>query len=387
MPTPVRRVAVLLGSSLGWREKVMRGIASYAHEHGPWHVYTSPEGTEDSLFFSENYRWDGMIVRIVSDRHALRIRRRGVPAVSVGSVKMRGRDLPRVKVDDEQLSRLAVNHLIAGGLRHFGYCSFYPGRGEDRGPAFARLLAEQGLDCSHYGEFTRLPPTGAAWQKRQRDLARWLRSLPKPAGVFTWNADVACQVVEACHVAELAVPQQVAVVSGDEDLAKCELSSPTVSAVEIPAVRIGHEAAALLDRLMAGAPAPTEPVLVAPSGIVTVRESSNTARLEDWDVHRAVQYMRENAGKPITVAEVAQSVQVSRRWLERHFRQVLGRSPHEELRMARVEQAKRLLLDTDWPMLRVAQASGLTSASYLNFVFRQDTGLTPAQFRERYRST
>jgi LacI family transcriptional regulator len=321
----------------------------------------------------------------VSDRHARRIRRLGVPAVSIGSVKIGGRGLPRVKVDDEQLSRLAVKHLIAGGLRHFGYCSFYPRRGEDRGPAFARLLAEEGRDCSFYGEFTRLA-SGAAWQMRQRDLAKWLRSLAKPVGVFTWNADVACQVIEACHVAGLAVPQEVAVVSGDEDLAKCELSSPTISAVEIPAVRIGYEAAALLDRLMSGEPPPTDPVPVSPAGLVTVRESSNTSRLEDWDIHRALQYIRENAASPIGVLDVAQSVSVSRRWLERHFRRVLGRSPHEELRTARLEQAKKLLLDTDWPMARVAKAAGLTSASYLNHVFRTDTGLTPAQFRERYRS-
>ena len=65
-----RRVAVLAGSSLGWREKIIRGIAGYAHEHGPWHVYTAPEGTEDSVFFSENYRWDGVIVRVTSDRRS-----------------------------------------------------------------------------------------------------------------------------------------------------------------------------------------------------------------------------------------------------------------------------------------------------------------------------
>ena len=84
----LRRVAVLIGSSLGWREKVMRGIAGYAHEHGPWHVYTAPEGTEDSLFFSEKYRWDGAIVRVLSGRLARRLPALGVPAVTIGSARV-----------------------------------------------------------------------------------------------------------------------------------------------------------------------------------------------------------------------------------------------------------------------------------------------------------
>jgi len=379
-----RRVAVLVGSSLSWREKVMRGIAGYAHEHGPWHVYTAPEGTEDTLFFSEKYRWDGAIVRVLSDRLSRRLRALGVPAVSIGSVRVHSGDLPRIKVDDAKLSRLAVRHLVAIGLRHFGFCTFFRRRtDEDRGLAFARLLAEQGCECHFYCEFSRLR-AGAGWQARQRDLARWLRRLEKPVGVFAWNADLACQLVEACHAAGLNCPQDVAVLSADEDI-KCELSSPTVSALEIPAVRMGYEAAVLLDRLMDGGPPPAEPILVSPPEAITIRESTSSAGLKDGDIHRAAEFIRAHAREPITVAQVARDLQVSRRWLERHFQRVLGRSPHGELRRVRLEQAKKLLLETDWAMTKIARATGLTSAPYLNHVFRRETGLTPAQFRQRFR--
>lgn len=381
----IRRVAVLAGSSLGWREKVMRGIAGYAHEHGPWHVYTAPEGSEDSLFFSETYRWDGLIVRVTSGRLARRILALGVPAVSIGSVKIRSRRLPRVKVDDEQLMALAARHLQGGGLRRFAFCSFFANRNdEDRGPAFARLVGRHGCPCEFYSDFTRLQ-LGASWQRRQRELARWLRKLEKPVGIVTWNADIACQVVEACHVAGVAVPGEVAVLSGDEDRTKCELSRPTVSAVEIPAERIGYEAAALLGRLMAGAAAPPEPILVEPSGVLAIRESSNTAHLEDWEVQQAVRFIREHAAEPISIADVAGHLQLSRRSLERQFARVLGRAPHAELRQARLELAKRLLLETDWPLFQVAGAAGLTSASYLAQVFRREAGCTPAEFRQRFR--
>lgn len=377
-----RRVAVLAGSSLSWREKIMRGIARYAHEHGPWHVYTAPEGTEDSVFFSDNYRWDGVIVRVTSDSRSRRVLALGVPAVSIGSVRVKSRRLPRVRVNDEKLTALAAQHLRSSGLRRFAYCNYLPQRGaEDRGPAFARHVAEHGAPCDFYCDFSRLKP-GASWQARQRDLARWLRRLEKPVGLFTWNADIACQVVEACHLAGVDVPGAVAVLSGDEDM-KCELSRPTISAIEIPAERIGYEAATLLDRMMSGAPSPAE-VLIEPSAVIAVRESSKNVQADGWEVYQAVRFLREHAAEAITVDAAAQEVQVSRRWLERHFQRLLGRTPHEELRSARLELAQKLLLETEWPLAEVARAVGLTSAPYLNFVFRRAIGCTPAEFRSRF---
>jgi LacI family transcriptional regulator len=380
-----RRIAVLAGSSLGWREKVMHGIASYAHEHGPWHVYTAPEGAEDSLFFTARYQWDGLIVRSTSGQQAKRIRALRVPTVTVGSVRFPGPPLPRVKVDDEKLARIALDHLLALGLRQFAYCGLFSVKAkEDRAPAFLRRVAEEGFPCACYNEFTRLDPH-ATWQSRERDLARWVRRLPKPVGILAWNPDHAIQVVEACNWGGIAVPDDVAVLAGDNDKMKCELSSPTVSAVEVPSERIGFEAAALLDRLMSGAAPPPAPVQVEPPGIVVVRESTDTTNLPDRDVRRAVQFMQDRASEPIDVPEIAASICVSRRWLERHFRRVLGRSPRAELLRTRLELAKKLLLETSWTTDRVAHAAGLTSGSYLGQVFRRYTGGTPHQFRQRFR--
>jgi LacI family transcriptional regulator len=381
-----RRVAVLTGSSQVWREQVMRGIAGCAHEHAPWQVYTAPEGVEDFVFFSDGYRWDGvLLLRNANGRLTRRIRTLGVPTVSIGSVRVNG--LPRVKVDDDRLAELAVRHLHAAGIRHFAYCSFFQRKtDEDRGPAFARHVAALGLQCSFYSDYTRLP-AGVAWQSRQRDLALWLSRLEQPVGVFTWNPDVACQVVEACRAASLELPGQIAVVSGDDEPAKCELSSPTISAVAIPVERLGYEAAVLLERLMNGESAPCEPVLIEPCGVLTVRESSGALGKTDSEVHQALRFIREHASEPIGVPEVAESVGTSRRWLERRFRKVLGRSPHEELRQARLDCAKKLLLETDWTLAEVARAAGLTTAPYLNYVFRRETGCTPAEFRRRFRPT
>ena len=381
---PSRRVAVLAGSSITWREKLMRGIAGYSNERGHWHVYTAPEGTEASLFFSETYRWDGLIVRVIDSHEARRVMKLGVPAVSVGSARVPSSTLPRVKVDDEALTRVAVEHFVAAGFREFAYCSWFPRAGDDRGPAFAAHLKDRGFGCHFYSDFTHLK-LSAPWQNRQRDLTRWVHKLPKPVGILTWNPDVGCQVVEACNRAAVEVPQDASVITADDDPMKCELSRPTISAIEIPAVRIGYEAAQLLDRMMDGQAAPQAPLLIEPAGIVTVRQSSNTSTLPDRDVYLAVQFIREHAAEPINMEQVASRLAVSRRWLERHFDQVLGHSPHEELQRCRLELAKRMLLESDLDAAQIATASGFASSSYFNSFFRRRTGYTPLQFRSGQR--
>jgi LacI family transcriptional regulator len=379
------RVAVLAGTSLGWRENVMRGIATYSHEHGPWHVYTAPEGSEDSLFFSKSYAWDGLIARVTSRALARRIVASGVPAVSIGSVRPAGCALPRVRVDDEALCRLALKHLMDVGLRRFAYCGLLVSQTkEDRAEAFARLVAGAGCPFTSYADFTRLRPA-VSWQARQRDLVRWVRKLEKPVGLLAWNPDVACRVVEACNVAGVAIPDEVAVLGADEDRMKCGLSSPSISTVEFPAFRIGYEAAALLDRLLAGEPAPDGPVLIAPTGRINVRESTTPNDQAAAEVNRAVRYIQEHSAGPLTVPEVAEALSVSRRWLERHFQKTLGHSPHAEILRARLEQAKKLLVETDWPTAKVARTAGFSSAPYLNQVFQRETGLTPGAFRRRSR--
>jgi LacI family transcriptional regulator len=382
MPKP-RHVAILIGSSITWREKVMRGIAGYSHEHGHWHVYTAPEGEEDAIFFPDNYKWDGLIVRIRDWRLARRVMKLA-PAVSIGSVRSPSVALPRVHVDESKLTALAVRHFLSGGVRRFAYCAWLPRNSEDRGPAFAAQLATQGHECLFYSDYSKLD-VSASWKVRQNDLANWVRKLPKPIGILAWNPDVACQLVEACSRTRISVPKNVAVVAADDDRFKCELSSPSVSAIEIPAERIGYEAAALLDRMMDGDPFPSKPVLIEPAGVVTVRQSSNTFDLPDRDVHLALQFIKDNVAKGIGVPDIAQHLSLSRRRLERNFQRALGYSPGEQIRRARLDLSRQMLLETDLPAAKIAAASGFASPSHFSAFFQTATGLTPLSFRGRYR--
>jgi LacI family transcriptional regulator len=143
---------------------------------------------------------------------------------------------------------------------------------------------------------------------------------------------------------------------------------------------VGFEAAKLLDELLRGQPAPREPVLVPPMGLVT-RQSTDVLAIEDEDVAAAVKFIREHRAQPINVKDVLKHVPVSRRSLYRKFQEAMGRSLAAEIRLAHIQQAKRLLATTDWPVSRIADASGISSPTRFGIVFRRLTGYTPTEYR------
>ena len=187
-------------------------------------------------------------------------------------------------------------------------------------------------------------------------MARWLADLPKPVGVMACNDDRGREVLEACRAAKVRIPEEVAVIGVDNDELLCELSDPPLSSVTFGAERAGFEAAALLEQLMAGRPKKPSQSLPGALGVVA-RRSTEVVLHEDQEIAAALRFIHDNAGRPIRVYDVVASLGDARRTLEIRFQQVLGRSIHEEIRRARLERAKRLLLETDcrcpkWPRPR-----------------------------------
>ena len=85
----------------------------------------------------------------------------------------------------------------------------------------------------------------------------------------------------------------------------------------------------------------------------------------------------------LSVDDVAEEVGVSRRSLERGFRQQLGRGVNEELRRKRLERCCELLLDTDLPLSEIVSMVGLRSKAYLHRAFLKAYGVTPGHYRKK----
>jgi LacI family transcriptional regulator len=170
------------------------------------------------------------------------------------------------------------------------------------------------------------------------------------------------------------------VVGVDNSVLHCEFAPTALTSVQPDTVRVGYEAAAMLEGLM-GAGEGRE-VRVAPLGVVGRR---STARLlyGDEDVDRAMRFLRGHAARSITVQDIADELSVGRRSLERKFRRLTGGTPDEALRRVRLESAAAMLVKSDASMLEVASACGFSSQSYFSQAFRRAYGTNPGEYRER----
>jgi LacI family transcriptional regulator len=303
------------------------------------------------------------------------------PIVNVASV-LPGLPFPQVRVDHRLVGQAAAEHLRQCGLQNFAFV----GNGHhvystEREAGFRAALAAVGHAADHYYE-----RHARSYRQRGRllvldeDLRRWLQALPKPVGIFAGHDIWALQVVEACRLAGLRVPEDVAVVGVDNDDLLCELARPSLSSVIVPAERVGYEAAALLDRMLAGEKPPREPILIPPPGVVG-RKSSDVLAIDDPVVAQTVRFLRDSAHLPLRVSDVLRAVPVSRRALERRFQAVLQRGLAAEIRRLHVEKAKQFLANSELPMQAIAERCGFSSQYQFSRAFRREVGRTPTAYR------
>ena len=378
------QIALLIDTATDWGRRIIRGVARYAQQQGGWDLWLEQRCQHAPGRLPPGWRGDGIIARVADRSLARHLTASRAIVVNVSAARIPGVNFPTATADLRVAARLAVEHLLDQGFRNFGY--FAPlglSYVEVHYESFAQTLAEAGRSCSLLAAHRRAGPN-ATWRKRQKDLQQWLKSLPKPVAILTWTSERGREVLNACHELGFLVPEQVAVLGGDEDVLLCETCNPPLSGVALTSERIGYEAAALLDRLLKGARPPVAPILIKPTRVV-VRQSTNTLAIHDRNLAQAIGFIRSHAAEPIQVSDILRAVPMSRSSLERRFQQTLERSPAEEIRRVHLERAKQLLADTDMPVPDVADASGFQSREYLACAFKRATKLTPREYRARVR--
>ena len=96
-----------------------------------------------------------------------------------------------------------------------------------------------------------------------------------------------------------------------------------------------------------------------------------------------LELMRQNIEEPLSLVELAELSSVSRRHMERLFHAHLDTSPSRYYLELRLNQAKRLLIQTNESITRVAMACGFVSTSHFNNCFKDFFGTTPGGFRSK----
>lgn len=106
----------------------------------------------------------------------------------------------------------------------------------------------------------------------------------------------------------------------------------------------------------------------------------------DQVTERALHFMDENFHRPdLQLKEVAAAVHVSPSHLAHLMRIHVGASYVKYMTLLRMEEAKRLLAETDLKVAAVAVQAGYDDPAYFYRVFRREVGVTPSHYRRRAR--
>jgi LacI family transcriptional regulator len=385
---PIPSVALFLQGVRHYERELLRGISDYANLHGPWQFFRSVPylagGEKDATELVRLWKPDAIIARESSPHQYDEILDGRLPTIYSPTTERR-EGMPNIVVNDRAVGKLAADHLIESGFRHFAYCgvdAFFWSR--LRGEGYSSRLAGHGYGARVFASDNGKEFFG--WNPAHRKLLDWLGSLPKPVGVFCCTDDFTLLVQEACMGAGLRIPDDVALIGVGNDKSICELARVSQSSVSLNIRRGGYDAARHLAGLLHDRQArrrrPVD-IVIEPLGVVA-RPSTDAAETHDPEVARAISFIREQVNFPIDVDDVVRVVALSRRRLYDRFREATGKSISACIRDRRLGHFARQLLETNLTISEIAYAMGYESDTNVARLFKKHFGITPVAYRRKH---
>ncbi len=368
------RIVLLMDTGRATERGLLRGILRYSRLHGPLSFWQKPPVVsggprEITLEMISDWRPDGIIWR--EGYGGIDIKSLGLPTV-FAPYTAPDPDLLNVISDDAGIGTKAADHLLRRGFRHFAYygqsAGFY--FSERRRAAFSAWIERAGyhVTCCNRDE--------------KPDLPTWLSGQPLPLGLMVSTDDCAADCYAAAREAGLSIPEDLAIIGVGNDELICDFATPPLSSVGMNTEHAGYEAArALVDMIDGKEPGDD---LVWDALDVTERQSTTVLAVEDKVIARAIQFIRSHVSETLHVDDVVRAMPVSRRALYTRFKRAIGRSIYEEIRLARMDYAARMLTETDMPIAAIADMLGYGDAKNLARAFRQAKGLPPLKYRMQY---
>jgi LacI family transcriptional regulator len=389
--SPPRRVAIMLELESPHKRHTdtFAGIQRLAVQLG-WETILD-EYVDDSL--AAGSRYDGVIARATPElvRQAALY---GVPVVNVWVSSPVAEKLPGVFADWDSVGRIYAEHLLERGVYRFAALIAQNNKANDIAlGAFQEVLASADHEVIVTRTSQHFSQTREHWRRANRVINAWMDRWQLPIGIYVGSEVLGRITTQLCLLRGWRVPEDVAIVTGSNQESFCMPIRPTLTSIELDYIRVGYEAAQLLDRLMdekanqpAGrkkrTPLPIEHHRISPRGLI-VRESTDFHAVGDVTVLAALNFISANSHKPIGPNEVARVTATHPRTLTNKFHQHLGRTIAQEIRRVRIERAKRELAETDKPLSKIAVDVGFGQLTQMYQVFCRETGSSPLEYRRQ----
>ncbi len=382
------KIILLTDLSEEYGMSLMKGVTKYAQEQGSWAFcrmptyYRETKGLEGVLQWAWEWKAQGIIGQFYNNSAPEKILGAGM-AVVAQDFKERHTKIPNLTGNYLEAGKIGAEYFLKKGFENFAFYGFKNiVWSRERGIGFSDRLKKEGYFV-HYFEQEQRTKSRELWYYKPSALSKWLKSLPKPIAVFACDDNQGNHIIEACRLAHLKIPQDVAVLGVDNDEILCNMSDPQLSSISLDTEKGGYEAAKLLHVMIESNNADFYDIVVEPTQVVT-RSSTDIYATKDEYISQALKFIHNNMDKNLKVEDVLQQVPLSRRSLEKRFQKVSGYPVYEYIFNLRIEKLTQKLLETDLSIFEIALDLGLNDSKNIARQFRQVKGCTPMEYRKKY---
>ena len=370
----------------------MYGIARYARKHCNWQLHIINFTGDDTLTEiqqAERKGVDGIIANGLDNALlAAHLCRSATPLVVIGArspgLQRRMANLAFVRNDDTDIGRFGADYLASLGMaRSYGFVDW-------AATGYASILRREGFmeRFKRLNADVRTYSTTADLEKGSLEdisaLSKWLTSLPKPTAVMAVHDLRAIHVLEATAMSGIKIPRELALIGVDNDELLCDTAEPTLTSIAPDHIYLGELAAEALNNLMNGSNRCHALTIESSAKTIVERQSAKPVTPATRIVQQATAFIRRNALKGISAADVVSHLGVSRRLADARFRQFTGQSILAAILKARLEEVKRRLRDTNTPIAKITAACGLQGENYAKKLFKKRFGISMTAWRAQH---
>ena len=382
------RVLIISDFTESFSHKLLAGLVDYSRQKEQWIVrrmppeYKAQIGIQGVIRVAKEWDVDAVIGQFEPTDDIGLFAENGIVAIAQ-DYKKKFTTIPNITADYIGTGRMAARFFLDRGFRNFGFFGMNDVCWSDeRCEGFRREVEAAGFGGNFYSY--RMQEIDMVWYYQRNRLREWLRMIPKPIAIMACDDNQGANLIEACHGIGIKIPEEVSVIGVDNDESLCALGSTTLSSVQIDIEEGGRQAAALVERLVADPKAPAEDVVLRPVKIVG-RMSTAAFATGDQQILKALLFIHKNALKKISVSDVMAEAALSRRLLERRFKDVTGKTLYEYITDQKLKYFAEQLADTDEQVINIALSMGEIDTKSISRRFKQLYGCTPVEWRAKQR--
>lgn len=380
------KILLLTDFSSGYSRNLLKGIVRYSKEVGNWSFQRMPlyyrmlYGENGVVEWAKKWQADAIIAQL-TDVNIELLNDLNIPII-VQNYRDRNKAVSNLTGDYFNTGVMAAKFFLNRGYRNF---AFYGFKGaiwsRERADGYSHEIEKQGYKLAVLENDNK---DREEWSYNHTVLGNWLQSLPKPVALFACDDHFALQISETCNVYNINVPDDIAILGVDNDDLLCNISDPPLSSIVLDVENGGYNAGKLLHQLITKEI--TEPfnIVVNPL-IIERRKSTEKYAVSDKNIRTILNYIEKNYANHLSVEELVKQVPLSRRVLEKKFKEETGESLYQYIQNYRIDQFTRLLITTDYSLFEAALQSGFENYKNVSRVFRKYKSLSPAEYRKRYK--